>query len=388
MDMKRITIIFILVVGVVLAVLIPSKRSGWGENDFLRYWSASKILITGGNPYDSNVLQQLQITIRPHLAKQGDVVQAWNPPWLMLLITPLTLLKFNIATRVWIFTNIVLTTFSLYLLWAIVFEPSDRKSLILVFGAGFLFSNTMEMIHLGQISSLLLIGLVLCIWCLDRKYYIWAGAALLLLTIKPHVTYLVLLVVFIWLIRNRQWGIFFGLAISGILSMVVVWLIFPGWLGAYFDTLFTLPYTQIYTSTLGSFFESIFGFSFIKYAGLLLIPLAFPLSKYVDKAGWLTALNIALIISLPLAPYGFNFDHVLLLPAVVQMISWIWKKELPINYAWTIGVGLVINYLFLVYLTNVAGVVPYYWFVWSSVGLAGLFAIGWKKRNENQLQTT
>lgn len=387
LDLKRIIFLFIFIVGLTLAILIPSVREGWGENDFLRYWTASKILMKGGNPYDANELLQLQATIRPHLAEQVGVVQAWNPPWLMLLFSPLTLFNLSIATRLWIFTSTSLTILALYLLWEMVFEPSDRKGLILTLGAGFLYSNTMSMVYLGQISSLLLIGLVFFIWCLDRKYYLWAGVGLLLLTIKPHITYLVLLVIFIWVIRQRRWRVIIGLLMSALISMIIVWLIFPGWLSAYIETLFTLPYTQLYTSTLGSFFESVLGVGFIKYIGLLLIPLAFPLARYVDKAGWLTALNLALIISIPLAPYGFNFDHVLLLPAVVQMISWIRNKELPTNYAWAIGLGLVIDYLLVVYMTNLAGEIPYYWYVWPSILLAVIFIVGWMKRNEYQLQT-
>ena len=75
----------------------------------------------------------------------------------------------------------------------------------------------------------------------------------------------------------------------------------------------------------------------------------------------------------------------LLLPAVVQMISWIRNKELPTNYAWAIGLGLVINYLLVAYMTNLAGAIPYYWYVWPSILLAVLFIVGWMKRNGYQL---
>ena len=67
---------------------MPSRVDGYGENDFLRYWSSSKILLTGGNPYDSESLYQLQFALRPNLISENEVVQAWNPPWLILLISP------------------------------------------------------------------------------------------------------------------------------------------------------------------------------------------------------------------------------------------------------------------------------------------------------------
>lgn len=388
MEVKRFSILFVIIIGVFLAFIVPNGRVGWGENDFLRYWTASKIFITGGNPYNFESLHQMQKTIKPDLDTQGEGDKVWNPPWLMLLLSPLTIFNFNIATKIWILINISLITISLFLLWEIVFEPNDRKGLILVYGAGFLFSNTIDLIRLGQISSLLLIGLVITIWCLQKKFFYWVGFGILLLTIKPQVTYLVLLVILIWVIRNKQWGVIVGLVISGMVSIIVVSIIFPDWLSSYLQTIFTLPYSQIYTSTLGSFVEVKFGLNHLKYLGLILIPLAFPLSKYVDKVGWLTVLNLSLVISIPLAPYGFNFDHILLLPALVQMISWIRNRELPAIHALVITAGLLIIFLSLIYLTNIIGAVPYYWFVWPSILLAGLYLLGWMNNNEKQKQTS
>lgn len=386
MEVKRFSILFVLFIGVLLAFVVPYSRVGWGENDFLRYWSATKIFVSGGNPYSFDSLKQMQIAIKPELVTNSEIVQAWNPPWLMLLLSPLTLVNFNLATKVWILINISLITFSLYLVWEIVFQPNDRKGLIIIYGAGFLFSNTIDLLRLGQISSILLIGLVITIYFLQKKFFFWAGFGLLLLTIKPQITYLVLLVVLIWVIRNKHWRVIFGLAISGIISIIVVSIIFPEWLSAYLQTILSLPYSQIYTSTLGSLVEVNFGINLIKYIGILLIPLAFLLSKNVEKFGWLTVLNISLVISIPLAPYGFNFDHILLLPAVVQMISWIRYRELPANYAVALSTGIAIIYLFLISLTNVIGAVPYYWFVWPSILLAGLYLIGWAFTSEKYKQ--
>lgn len=372
------SLIFVLIISIFLAILIPSKGIEIGENDFLAYWSASKVLISGGNPYDPNALYEIQVSVRPHLEDHSNVMQAWNPPWLMLILSPFTLFKFNIASRIWIFCNVVLITLSLFLLWEMLFDPSDRKALYILLGAGFLFGNSIRLIQLGQVSSLLLIGLVIIIWFLNKELYFLAGATLLLLTTKPHITYLVLLVIFIWVIRYRKWELFFGFACSGILSIIIVWLIFPGWFGAFVQNIFTLPYSQIYTSTLGSFFES--EFPYLKYFGLFLIPLAYPLSRYVDKSDWLTTLNLSIIISIPLAPYGFSFDHILYIPALVQMISWIWKKILPLFYAWVVGSGIVVMYLIIIYMGTVQ-MISYSWFVWPSVAFSGLYLLGWRKKS-------
>jgi hypothetical protein len=387
MEVKRFSILFVLVTGVLLALVIPHGRVGWGENDFLPYWSASKTMLAGGNPYDPNDLFQEQVAIRSDLDELSEVAPAWGPPWMMLLISPLTWLEFEVAARIWIFCNVFFLSMALYLLWEMLFDPSDTKGLILTFGVGFLFGNTIKLIELGQFSAILLIAFVLCIWCLERELYTWAGIALLFLTIKPQITYLVLAVIFIWVFRNRKWGVFTGFIVSGISLLVLLWLVFPNWLGAYIKTVIFIPSFTIYYTTIGSFIESLFGISAFKYIGLLLLPLSFPFSKYVGKSGWLTILNLTLLISIPLAPYGFSFDHVLLLPAVVQLVSWIWNKDLPVNYAWGIGIGILISYGFVYFLMSIPSGLPYYWLVWPSIGLGLIYLFVWWK-NKAKLQTS
>ncbi len=383
MNEIKITTIFIVILGILLSIFVPLQQEGWGENDFLPYWSASKTMLAGGNPYDPNDLLQVQKELRVVLGSVDEVRQAWGPPWMMLLISPLTLIDFKIAVSIWIFCNVVFITLALYLLWGMLFGPSDRKGLIISLGVGYLFGNTIMLINLGQFSSILLIGFVVFIWCLERKFYLWAGLAMLLLVIKPQITYLVVLVIILWAIRNRKWGILQGFFVSGSLLLIILWLIFPNWLPLYINTVIAIPNVQIQYSTIGSFIESIFGISAFKYIGLLLIPLSYPLAKYVDIAGWLTTLNLALLISIPLAPYGFSFDHILLLPAVVQMISWIKNKRLPKFYARVIGIGMVILYLLVIYLMTFTARVSYSWLVWPSVGLSGLYVLGWVKRLED-----
>lgn len=385
MSTQKITILFIILVGMLLAIFVPIQRAEFGKIDFMPYWSASKILLAGGNPYDPSDLFKQQEIIRSDLDNLRDVDPAWGPPWTMLLISPLTWLEFEVAVRFWIFLNVSFVSLALYLLWEMLFRPADRKGLILTLGVGFLFGNTIRLIELGQFSAILLIAFVLYIWCIEREYDAWAGISLIFLTIKPQITYLILAVIFIWAFRNRKWGIFTGFISLGLLLLIFLWIVFPNWFGEYFKIMISIPGIPISYTTIGSFIESIFGISTFKYFGLLLLPLAFPLSNYVGKAGWLTTLNLALLISIPLAPYGFSFDHVLLIPAVVQMLSWIRNKKLPVNYAWGIGIGIVVSYGVVYYLMSIPSGLPYYWLIWPTFGMVILYLIVWFK-NRAQLQ--
>ena len=228
-------------------------------------------------------------------------------------------------------------------------------------------------------------ALFLYIWSIDREHYFLAGVALLFLMIKPQLTYLAITVIIIWAFRNRRWKVFVGFVGPGLSLLVLLWLVFPNWLGEYIDLVISISDFRIYYTTLGSFVESFFGFSALKYFGLLLLPLAFPLSKYVGRAGWLTTLNIALLISIPLAPYGFSFDHVLLLPAVVQLVSWIWNKELPVRFSLGIGIAIVICYALVYFMMSFPSGLPKYWLVWPSFGLSLFYLFAWIM-NEKVLQ--
>jgi hypothetical protein len=369
-------------VGILLSVFVPIQRARWGVNDFLPYWSASKVMLSGGNPYDPNELFQVQIKIEPEFNDVGDVNLAWGPPWTMLLISPLIFFGFEIATRLWIFCNVMLLTVALYLLWGMLFERFDKKGLILTLGIGFLFGYTIRLIELGQFSGLLLLGYIICIWCLDREYYTWAGMSLFLMILKPQITYLVLAVIFLWAVRNRKWKIFLGFFLAYLGVIGVLWWIYPNWLSDYYKIVVSIPNVTFYSTTLGSFFESIYGIRELKYIGLMLILLSFPLSKYVEKADWLTSLNLALLISIPLAPYGFSYDHVLLLPSIVQIASWIWNKDIPPNSVRVIGIGIVTCYILIYIIMNRSGL-PYYWSIWPTIGLIFTYFFAWWKTGKN-----
>ena len=136
---------FTIICGVLLSILIPNFDPGGSRNDFIGYWSASRLLITGGNPYDENSLRSLQKTIRPDL----EVVEVWNPPWLLLILAPLGILPCDLALRVWTFCNVFLLAMALFLTWQRALGPDYQSYLILILAAGFLFGDTIFLIRMG-----------------------------------------------------------------------------------------------------------------------------------------------------------------------------------------------------------------------------------------------
>ena len=100
---------------------------------------------------------------------------------------------------------------------------------------------------------------------------------------------------------------------------------------------------------------------------LLLIPW---LARLIERRGLLTGLNVALLISVPLAPYGWSFDQVVLIPAIVQAIFWwrLFDKRRQRRY-WLILIGIYLVALFI----KLSGLGDF-WFVWIVLAIGGLYA--------------
>jgi hypothetical protein len=379
--MNRIFWLFTVILGVSLAIIIPSFAPGRGEQDFIRYWAASRLLITGGNPYDGKELSDLQIKTRPDLAiKEGDIVEAWNPPWLLLTLLPIGLMPFNLAVPIWVFLNVLLIVIALAMSWRFSGGDNNHRLFLIVLGSGVLFGNTIILIRLGQISTLILISLLVGFWLIQKDRDWLAGIIFLVATIKPHLTYLILFVLLIWSLQHHRWKILVSMVITAFFSAFLIWLVLPDWLSIYFQTILRLPFTNIYTSTLGSFSSEVLNLPILKFVPFFLLPLAFPLAKNMDKIGWFTTMNLTLVISIPLSIYGFSFDQVLLLPAIVQMIAWITQGLFSSKLAWGIAFGLILTYVILLWMMSLKDL-PYYWFFWISFLIMWLYLVSWRYQN-------
>jgi len=258
---------------------------------------------------------------------------------------------------------------------------ADRHGLLIALVATLAFGQTLSCLHEGQISGLVLIGLVLGVWCLQTRHDVLAGSALLLAMIKPQIGYLVLWLVMWWVLCRRRWQVALGMTAAALASMALLWVLFPGWLPAYWTLLRSHPsvFFSISAATLGGLAYALWGTHVLRFAGVLLLPLTGVLLPLVDRLGWLTTMNIALLASVPLAPYGFNYDQVVLLPSMVQMMAWMRRGELPKRWAWTIAIGLLLMNAVLLRMLMLPSIYNH-WLAWPPLVLGGLYALAWRQR--------
>lgn len=366
-------LIFLCILGIIFAVSIPLIRSGGGEGDFLAYWSASHLFVTGGNAYDQAEMSALQYATSPETFIDNPIIKiAWNPPWLILLLIPIGLLPYSIAVPAWIFCNTLIVGLSLIVAWKLCGGESKSRGILWVFIAGFLFVETIVYLASGQITGLLLLGILLSIYCLERKWDYYAGIALLLTTIKPHLSYFAVLLILIYILKYRRWKVLIGLVCAALASAIVFWIITPGWVKDYATLVSDLPYNLLYTSTIGSFVSTKFNTNIFKYLAVLLLFLFKPLINSVEKEGWLSSTNQALLLSLPISPFGFNFDQILILPSIVQIIYWSASHQLTRKTTLIIALSLVFVNLLIAKLTSI-NELEQYWFFWIPFAVLGIF---------------
>jgi hypothetical protein len=382
--MKK-NIIFIFILGILLTIFIQFYNYGTGAGDFSAYWSAAHLFITGDNPYDQVAMTSLQQSISTEGYSQGgSSLNVWNPPWLILILAPLGVLPYKIAFLTWFFCNTVVIGIIIIISWQMCAGTQRSRGILITFIAGFLFAETLSYLVIGQITGLVSLGMVLAIWWLDHKVDLLAGAVLLLTLIKPQISFFFLLILMIWILQNRRWKVIIGLIIALSTTLIIFWIIDPSWIKDYFSLISNLPYSSTYTSTFGSFIASIFHINIFYFSALILILLIKPFLHIVRRDGWLTTMNLSLLVSLPLSPYGFSFDQIVILPSIVQVIAWLWNYKLSTKVTVIIIISLMLFYTLDLKMHAIPKLENYWFFIIPIVFLA-IYIIPWimshKSRN-------
>jgi Glycosyltransferase family 87 len=184
-------------------------------DDFIAYWAAGRLQWTGQNPYSFELFSKLQESIgwqeRPHVMLY--------PPWAFLLLVPLGIADYASARLFWLLLNLILLTITSSLLWK--FYAGPPRLLWVAWGLAFLFYPSLYLLRIGQMSLVVLFGLVTFLVLHQQGRHWWAGCALFLAAIKPHLAYLFWIALILWIVQQRHWRILTGLALMLLLATVI-----------------------------------------------------------------------------------------------------------------------------------------------------------------------
>ena len=371
MNLRR----FVTFAGVVFAGLLLAQQvrqlladpTIWPPDDFIEYWAAAKLTLGGENAYDGSKLLPLQQAAG---RDTNEAIMMWNPPWSLAVVLPLGLLPAREAQLLWLLVNLAAIGFCGDRLWVRLGGRPESRWIGWAAALGFL--PTLFALQSGQIGPLLLLGGVLFLECERRGWPILAGAATLLLAVKPHLAYLVWLAILCQAVGGSRVAarMILGGVVAGLFATLLALSFNPALPAQYADAMANRPPAQWVSPTLGTVLRLVFGQDLFRLQFLPMIAglvwFAFHWRNRRTAGDWGDQLPPLLLVSFVTAPYGaWPFDMVLLLPAAIRLV--VLRKP-------AILVALVaINLACLAMNLLETGSFP---FIWVSPAMLVLYAIG------------
>lgn len=345
-----------------VALLILLSQNPWRGlelgGDFVQYWSAGRLNIHGENPYN---LEKLTVLQSPYHPAGNQTLIMWLPPWMYILAMPIGLLPYPFVRMLWFFGQLAVVVVCTVSLWK--FYGGQQRWLWLAWCVSFLHWAMLEALRGGQISHLMLAGVIVFLISAQRNKPWLAGAALALVMLKPHLLYLFILALILWGVEQRQWRVLTAWALTlGVVTLVVC-LPNPGLLGQYLEAARQRPPGQWITATLGGQLRLIFGSEkiWLQFAPLLigLVWLVWYWLRHRQNWHWCQQIPVLALMSLSTAAYGWRHDQSITLLAILPAFVWLTNNSRKsIYHAAFIGVYILIDWV------AITTIKPQDWFWW------------------------
>lgn len=319
----------------IYSVMLTNKDAA--ERDFIEYWAAGQQLVGGTNPYDPVATYRLERAVG--LTDDQPRVTL-SPPVVFVLALPLGFVSPKAGLTLWLLALVAGLAASVWILWILHGRRNDRLHMF-----SYLFAPAIACYMAGQIAIFLLLSVVLFLYLHQSRPWL-AGAALVPCVLKPHLFVVFSIVLLLWVVSRRAYGILGGFSVVLLASCA---------LPVYFDRHVWSQYLQMVSTArvLPAFVPTLsVAFRFLVDRN------AVWLQFLPDIAGccwgvwyfwtrrtqwnWMDQGLLVLLVSVACAPYAWFSDETILLPAVlsgVYRVADAGRSLLPI--AVIAGVALV-----------------------------------------------
>ncbi len=328
-------------------------------NDFVEYWSAAHQMREGRDPYAKAPLLAWERQVDP---ARSEALVMRNAPWTLLVIAPFAWLPFAVGQQIWLGLGLATIAVSARWLWTL-YQIQGEAPWIASLSTG-LFLPIAVALVLGQISPLVLFGIVGFLRFENEEKYVWAGAFLFLAALKPHLVFLFWVALLLWSVRRRNFRVLGTLAAVTVAASVAVTLFDHRIFNEYWNFLRSGAFTEL-TPTPGGLLRSSLhsGYALQSLPAVLAAGWFFWHWRRSGAAWeWRREMPLLSAISLLTVPYAFFFDQVILLPCVFQGAAWAGASR---RLAWG-GVAL----LYLATNTAVLALILFhrtaFWYVWTA----------------------
>jgi hypothetical protein len=182
----------------------------------------------------------------------------------------------------------------------------------------------------------LLLGLMLFLWW-ERDHPFWAGAALILPFAKPHLLLLFWFAVLFWMILNKKRAVAFGLSAALVTATGLAVAFDPSVFRHYREMLSEAAIGYEFIPALSGvlrlvFFRRSFWIQFIPMTAGLMWAVWF-VRRHRENWDWRQHAPILLVVSILTTPYAWLTDEVVLLPAILQAVAFVYQTRTKMNIA-------------------------------------------------------
>ncbi len=286
-------------------------------DDFIAYWAAGRLQLSGQSPYSYPLISEVQ---RATGSTERHVML--YPPWAFSLLMLLGIPDYGSARFVWLLLNLGLLVLVANMLWALYGGPPHLKGLAWLIA--FLFYPSLYLLRIGQMSLLVLLGLVVFLRY-QREQRDWlAGMALFLAALKPHLAYLFWIALALWVRRSKRWRLLASIAATFLVTTTIPLVVNPDLLAQSSEVWGNAqsPFFHYDTPTLGTILRKLLPANerWLQLAPMALgsVGLLIHWRKARHAWNWEQQVAVLLPVSSWTTLYCWTSDMVLLLPVVFQ----------------------------------------------------------------------
>jgi hypothetical protein len=355
-----------LVVLVLCVIRLAANPGVMPPADFAMYWAAGRLNAYGENPYSPERALALQREAGRDLS---DPFLMYSPPWTLPLVMPFGLLPSRVGQLLWLLLHLSVMLCCADRVWLLYGGRPELRWLAWVLTAGFF--PTLILLRMGQIGSLVLLGVVGFL-SFERRGQLWlAGAAVALTAVKPHLVYLLWVALVLWALDRRRWRVLLGAGLALLLATAIPLTCNPAVIRQYRQALATHPPTEWLTPTLGAALRLWLG---ADRAWLQFLPALFGLLWFLvywaarrRNWRWTEQTPLLVLVSFLTTFYGaWSHDFVVLLVPVLQVAVWCVQSRPRAPAYFALGAYLAMDAL--AFALSIRGANEF-WLVWMTPGL-------------------
>ena len=379
---RRLFIGMLLVAGIICvgALWKVASSSDLGEGDFTAYWSAAYLVHQGQSPYDQPSMMEVQHTLTN---LSVGTITAWNPPTLFVFLLPLGWLPFFTAKSVWFVANVIMLLAIAVMLTRLYLPP--RPLLIAAFCVFVvLLPQALLGVAMGQVTFLVVLGVVTSLTLIKREQWFWAGFALILTTIKPHLVILVIPYLLLYALYRRRWQLWLGLFCAGLLCMIILFVFRPPWIIDLAGILHIAPVNWA-TPTIGGFLSFFHITEIMRYLFVIFLPLAWFLSRPQVTMPVEAVVALLIILTVPTTFFGWSYDQTILTIPIAQLFGWLAASSR--NSTKIAGVAAILIVTLLTWSHRILTTSDVY-YVWIPLAWAAVYGVYFIARALNVESTT